>query len=419
MTNYQYDTHMATEVHMAKEAIQLDCIIFGGGVAGLFTLDKCLSKGLRCVLLESQSLGTGQTIGSQGIIHGGVKYALTGGDTSSAIAIREMPLLWRRCLAGESTPDLSTVSIRSDFCYIWRTDSLKSKLGWLAAKFALRTKPRVLDQDELPEALHGISSAVARLDEQVIEPRSLLEVFTHSLDHHLLQTVEGGVEITRANDGWKVQLLNPETGEPLTLVAKKLILTAGSGNQNLRGVLGLQSNRTQERPLHMVMARGKLPVMNGHCIEGSKTRVTITTTEDYAGRTVWQIGGQLAEQGVELSSEELIRKAIHELREVFPNVCFEGIEFRTYMASRAEVNTHGTRPVDISILEEENVLTCWPTKLAFAPRLAEEIASRIEPAPYSEAFDPSTFASWPTPTVALPPWESDLPWSSIEMECKQ
>jgi glycerol-3-phosphate dehydrogenase len=403
----------------AKRVIPMDCIIFGGGVAGLFTLDQCLAKGLRCALLESQSLGTGQTIGSQGIIHGGLKYALTGGDASSAMAIREMPLVWRRCLAGESSPDLTNVSLRSEYCYLWRADSIQSKLGWLAAKFALRTKPKVLDSDELPAALQGLSCAVARLDEQVIEPSSLLEVLNNAFNRHLLQTAEGGVDISRTDDGWFVQILNPETGEPLNLIANKLILTAGNGNHDLREVLRLEPNRTQGRPLHMVLARGSLPIMNGHCIDGSKTRVTITTTKDHAGRTVWQIGGQLAEEGVELSSEDLIRYAIQELNEVFPSICFEGTEFRTYMTSRAEINTHGKRPVDISILEEENVFTCWPTKLAFAPRLAQEIASRIEPTTFEEPLDPTLFASWPTPPVALPPWEGDLPWSTIEMVREQ
>jgi len=286
---------------MTKAVIPLDCIIFGGGVAGLFALDKCLSRGIHAVLLESESLGTGQTIDSQGIIHGGLKYAITGVDSNSAMAIKEMPIVWRRCLAGESMPDLTNVVIRSEYCYIWRTDSLRSKLGWLAAKLALRIKPKILDSDELPEALQGINSSVARLDEQVIEPRSLLEVFSHKLDRHLLQTVEGGVEVSRLDDGWLVQLLNPETGHPLDLIAKKIVLTAGHGNQGLREVFGLEAKQTQKRPLHMVMARGELPILNGHCIDGSKTRVTITTTQDHAGRSVWQIGGQLAEKGVHQS----------------------------------------------------------------------------------------------------------------------
>ncbi len=403
---------------MAKAVIPMDCILFGGGVAGLFTLDNCLSHGLRCVLLESKALGTGQTIDSQGILHGGLKYAIGTSGAHSAHSIKEMPLIWRRLLAGEMTPDLTNVVMRSDFCHVWRTDSMKSKLGWIAAKFALKTKLQPIDQDQLPPYLQGIEGPIARIDEQVIEPRSLLEVLSHDLDRHLLQTVEGGVEVSRLDDGWLVRLLNPESGEPLDIFAKKIILTAGRGNRDLRDSFGLQANKTQERPLHMLMARGSLPLINGHCIDGSKTRVTITSTQDYAGRSVWQVGGQLAEEGVKLSSEELIRQGADELKLVLPNVDFDDTEWKTYKTTRAESNTQGNRPADVTIVEEEDVLTCWPTKLVLAPRLADEIVHRIGLPAQTDTADSSPFASWPSPTVALPPWETDQPWTSIEIACK-
>lgn len=400
---------------MATAVTPMDCIIFGGGVAGLFTLDACVRKGMRVVLLESKALGTGQTIDSQGIIHGGLKYAITGNGSRSASAIKDMPTVWRKCLAGESLPNLQHVVMRSDFCHVWRTDSIRSKLGWIAAKFALRTKPVILDPDELPHALQGIQGSVARLGEQVIEPRSLLEILSHNMTENILQTAEGGVEVSRLEDGWLIQLLNPETGEPQDIFTKKVVLTAGSGNAQLRTLFSLEAGKTQARPLHMVMARGDLPVLNGHCIDGAKTRVTITTTKDYADRWVWQIGGQLAEDGIHLVPEKLIQRAVNEIKEVLPNVDLSGAEFTTYTTTRAEQFTRGARPSDISILEENNVYTCWPTKLAFAPRLADEIIRRIGPKNDSEPVRIKEFSSWPTPVVALPPWEHDQPWTPIEV----
>ena len=74
-----------------------------------------LSSGVHAILLESKSLGTGQTIDSQGIIHGGLKYAITGHGGRAASAISEMPAAWRSCLAGEEKPDLQNVVMRSDF----------------------------------------------------------------------------------------------------------------------------------------------------------------------------------------------------------------------------------------------------------------------------------------------------------------
>ncbi len=404
---------------MANNIIPMDCIIIGGGVAGLFTLHKCISSGLRSILLESQALGTGQTIDSQGIIHGGLKYAITGIGAPSATAIKEMPLVWRRCLAGESKPDLSNVAIRSEFCHIWRTDSLRSKLGWLAAKHALRAKPQILEPHEIPDIFTGSNGMVARLDEQVIEPRSLLEVLSHELDQSILQTAEGGVEISQLDDGWLVQLLNPETGDPVDLHVKKIVLTAGKGNLQLRKTFGLASNKTQERPLHMVLMRGNLPVINGHCIDGSKTRISITTTQDYAGRSVWQIGGQLSEDGVNKTQEELINFATKEITTVLPNVNLEHAQCTTYKTTRAECNTKGNRPNDISILEENNVLTCWPTKLAFAPRLADEIVRRIGETSHTKTSEHPSFSNWPSPAVALTPWETDKQWTPIPIPCQQ
>lgn len=392
----------------------MDCIIFGGGVAGLFTLDACIRKGMRVVLLESKALGTGQTIDSQGIIHGGLKYAITGNGARAASAIKEMPTIWRKCLAGEALPDLQKVVMRSDYCHVWRTDSLRSKLGWIAAKFALRTKPVILDKDELPDSLQGIEGSVARLGEQVIEPRSLLENMSRDMNGYILQTADGGVDVSQLDNGWLIQLLNPETGEPLDIFTKKVVLTAGSGNAQLRTLFKLDAGKTQARPLHMVMARGDLPVLNGHCIDGAKTRVTITTTKDYANRSVWQIGGQIAEDGIKYLPEKLIQFAVEEIREILPHVDLRGIEFSTYMTTRAEPFTRGARPSDISILEDTNVLTCWPTKLAFAPRLAEEIVHRIGPEEDSKPIELTEFSSWPSPVVALPPWENDQPWVRIE-----
>ncbi|HEY3967359.1 MAG TPA: FAD-dependent oxidoreductase, partial [Planctomycetaceae bacterium] len=54
--------------------MELDVLIFGGGAAGLWLLDQLARRGDCVLLLEAGRLGLGQTVGSQGIIHGGLKY---------------------------------------------------------------------------------------------------------------------------------------------------------------------------------------------------------------------------------------------------------------------------------------------------------------------------------------------------------
>jgi hypothetical protein len=172
----------------------------------------------------------------------------------------------------------------------------------------------------------------------------------------------------------------------------------------------------QRRPLHMVMVRGNhLPELNGHCLDGAKTRVTITSDRDSEGRMVWQIGGQIAEEGVKLDPSALTEFTWGELLTVLPAIDLRDTEWSTYSVDRAEgVTPNGTRPEGIQVLCAGNVTTGWPTKLVLAPILANEIASRVTSPYLSAAFDTSPFEDWPRPAIATVPWEvADCRWWKI------
>src|SRR5437868_5663517 len=96
-----------------KKTATADIVIFGGGIAGLWLLNRLRESGLSAILFESGSLGGGQTHKSQGIIHGGMKYALQGIFTSEASGMTDIPSLWRQCLQGQGEIDLSSVPILS------------------------------------------------------------------------------------------------------------------------------------------------------------------------------------------------------------------------------------------------------------------------------------------------------------------
>jgi hypothetical protein len=156
----------------------------------------------------------------------------------------------------------------------------------------------------------------------------------------------------------------------------------------------------------MVLARGALPELHGHCVDGARTRVTITSDIDNDGRTVYQIGGQLAEDGTRLEPHALAELARSELTSVLPNLDLADVEWSTYRVDRAEGATaNGARPDSIQVLCAGNVTTGWPTKLVLAPILAQEIASRASSPYISTAFDPAPIAAWPRPEVAALPWQ--------------
>ena len=68
---------------------QVDIVILGGGVAGLWVLNALISEGYSVVLLEKQKLGQGQTICAQGIVHGGFKYVVPGIFLSTEVVYRK------------------------------------------------------------------------------------------------------------------------------------------------------------------------------------------------------------------------------------------------------------------------------------------------------------------------------------------
>jgi glycerol-3-phosphate dehydrogenase len=409
-----------------SRTIEPDVLIVGGGIAGLWLLDALIERGYSAVLVESGGLGGGQTIASQGIIHGGVKYTLAGLFSASADAIAEMPVIWCDCLAGRRSPDLSTAPLRANHCHLWRTDDLASRLGSLGAQHALRVKPVRLDRSQRPEALRGCPGSVMRLDEQVIDPAAVAACF---LARHRARIVAGDVlgdggsiDVGEAGRVRAVILRHTDRdgggdrGAELTIVARRVLLTAGAGNAALRVRIGLSEQAMQRRPLHMVMARGRLPELYGHCVDGAATRATITSARHSSGDMVWQIGGQIAEkEGVARSEAEQVAFARDELRAVVPGLDLSGVRMGTYRIDRAEARSaDGARPNDAQCVVEGNTITAWPTKLALAPRLAERLVELLDPPRGGASEDVAVPEDWPRPPIAQPPWETTESWTAAE-----
>lgn len=392
---------------MAVAAVAADVVVFGGGAAGLWTLDVLAARGVRALLVETNALGAGQTVGSQGIIHGGLKYTLQGLLTRSATAIREMPRVWRECLAGERVPNLAGVRMRSEFCYLWRTETLSSRLGMIGASFGLQVTPDIVPVERRPAVFAGCPGTVATLAEPVISPASFVEVLRQRNLSRLLRVDPQGVEFSATNAGTVAEVRLACGRHEISLRPRLVVLAAGAGNADLLARLGRTSPAMQRRPLHMAIVRGNLPDLCGHCVDGAKTRVTVTSERLPDGRAVWQVGGQIAEDGVAMSERELVSHASSELQAVLPSLDLRGTEWSTYRVDRAEgAIAGGKRPDDVQITREANVLTCWPTKLALVAELARAVASQVEPSDESVLFPGEAIREWPRPDVAAAPWET-------------
>ncbi|MBI4230419.1 MAG: FAD-dependent oxidoreductase [Planctomycetes bacterium] len=396
--------------------ITCDVVVLGGGVAGLWILDALRRSGTRALLVETGALGSGQTITAQGILHGGVKYALSGAPSDAARAVRDMPDRWRRSLTGVEEPDLTSVHLRAPVCHLWGADTLRGMAGLLGARAFLRASPEKVADAERPASLARVPGAVLRVPEPVLCPRSLLEVLAERNAPFLLaaravspRRVEGG--------GSEVLLGDPRGGADLLVRARMLVLSAGAGNESLRAGLGLPPGAMQRRALHVPLLRGEMPTLNGHCVEGASVRLTVTTGRDRSGRVVWHLGGGLSEEGVRLEPPALLRLARAEVERLLPGTDLSGAQGATFRVDRAEGRGEGgSMPGDVTVLRDGDVVTAWPTKLVLAPRLAERVLDLLQLAACSgreEAWRAeATSLAWPSSPVAPLPWDrEDLTWT--------
>ena len=166
------------------------------------------------------------------------------------------------------------------------------------------------------------------------------------------------------------------------------------------------------------MARSRsLPMLNGHCVDGKATRLTITSAVNSADEIVWQIGGQISETGVDMEPAQLMRFAHDEVKAVIPGIDLTGVVWSTYRVDRAEHATPGQRrPAHAYVGRDGSTITVWPTKLVLAPVVGEQCVEHVheicgEP---SEKWDrlPRDLG-WAAPPVALPPWELNQSWVEL------
>lgn len=396
-----------------KKSVTTDVAIFGGGIAGLWLLHRLRQSGLSAILFESAALGGGQTHKSQGIIHGGMKYALQGVLTKEAEAMSDMPAYWKQCLAGAGTIDLSNVPILSHQQYLWSPHKLTSKLTGLLASASLSSTVAKLPRAKYPTVLQhpAFKGEVRSLDEIVIDVPVLIRELVKANQDAIFKIEPIDQEALMLNAQEQLQSVTVCAGDQSVNVnAQQFIFTAGAGNEVIIKKLKRDDVAMQRRPLHMVLVKTPLRYsLYAHCLGlSSKPRLTITTHKAQDGSTIWYLGGQLAEEGVGRTSAAQIQAARVELDVLFPWLDFTTADFATFAIDRAEpLQKSGLKPDTSYSKVIQNMMVAWPTKLAFAPKLAEEIMQHLQTARVSpRPFDLRELYSWPLPPLAQAIWET-------------
>ncbi|QXH36266.1 NAD(P)/FAD-dependent oxidoreductase [Pseudomonas muyukensis] len=388
-------------------AISTDVLIVGAGVAGLWLNARLRGQGYSTVLVERASLGGEQTIKSQGIIHGGTKYALHGALTGASEAIADMPRRWREALAGNGELDLTHTRLLSEAHYLWSPGTLAGNLTSFFASKAVRGRVDQVKGEQLPPALQdrAFKGKVYRLAELVIDVPSLLANLAQLAGDSLL----AGERIEPLREGDELVGLIVDGRQ---IRAQRIVLSAGGGTEALLRALGLNQPAMQRRPLHMVLAKGpNLKPLYAHCLGGGpKPRITVTSHPAADGQWVWYLGGDLAEaDGVAREPAAQIAAAQKEVASLMPWVDQSQMRWATLRIDRAEPAQSGlARPDNAFLAEQQRLLVGWPTKLALAPDFADRVLASFERDGIRPAAQ-AQLADLPRPALGVPAWEQLLP----------
>lgn len=367
---------------MSNTTLKPDVLIFGGGIAGLWLINRLNAAGYQCLLLETESLGGDQTLASQGIIHGGLKYALSGSLSSESESIAAMPDRWRAAMAGNDPVDLRNLKVLSDTQHMWSSGSVASRMTNFFASKMLRGRIEKLKRHDFPSALadKAFKGNVYKLDDLVINTESLIATLSAPVRERLLA-------FDPANDRleWNEQGLASATVNGVRIEPSLTLLAAGNGNPALLAQAHkahlLEEEHSQLRPLKMLLVKHDLGHrLYAHCVGTSNKPVLTVTTHDCPdGKVVWYLGGDLAEQGVERSEEEQLAAGRTELDKLFPWLDFSTAELATLDVVRAEPKQQSlVKPDNAYARRDKNLIITWPTKLTLAPDLGDRVMALVE-----------------------------------------
>jgi glycine/D-amino acid oxidase-like deaminating enzyme len=382
-----------------------DIVVFGGGIAGLWLLNRLRDEGYNAILLEADGLGAAQTLASQGIIHGGLKYALGGSVTDAANTIAALPARWRACFDGTGEIDLSSCEVLSERYYMWSSASYRSKIKAFFGSKSLQGRVQAVPRDEFPPffAEATVEGSLYALPDFAVDTPSLLSVLRARYEASIFKVDPRDIRFTRDASGCASSVtLRAGTGigeavrdaenDTVSIDAQRMIFCAGKGNQALIDAAGMRKPASQLRPLNMVwVKKAGLGSVFAHCIgeDFSLTpKLTVTTHLADDGMPVWYLGGEIAESGVGVPDDELIESAKRLIADLFPWVDLSGAQWGCFAIDRAEAKmADGSRPDGALFIAEDGYIAAWPTKLTLTPALADGVLAELAASVTKQAGD--------------------------------
>lgn len=347
--------------------IVVDVAIVGAGIAGLWLANLLANRGLSIALCDGNPVGGAQTTASQGIVHSGVKYALTGGVGANAGPLAGMPARWRACLAGNGEVDLRGVTVPAEHMHLFGSDA---NARALRADRALAGE--VKRADAAAAARFG-QRALFALADFVVDVPALVRHLAEPLRHRLLAAQVDADAVALGPTG-VAQIQIGGRG----LRAGAYVFAAGAGNAAFARRINANGAAMRRRPLRQtrVRLRGSAPQVFAHCLGatlGAQPELTITSHGN-----AFHVGGAIADDGAARGAAEHVAAVRAALGEHLPGVDWTGAAFDTLLVDRAEPAAGALGDTaDAFVFRHGNCLICWPVKLSLAPRLGDKVLAEL------------------------------------------
>lgn len=335
------------------------------------------------LVLESNAIGSGQTLASQGIIHSGLKYLLGGKVNPAAREISAMPVRWRETLQN------SCVAAPSQHLLI-----PKGVMGSVTKIAAKKILGHTAQHTPAPKEIKsvGFNGSVVSLNEPVLDIKKVLATIT---DQKFVRKINLGKDLIKKTN----VIVNGET-----IHAQRYIFCTGNNNdlcaQGMR-----QTIKSQKRPLLMGMIKNAPFPLFAHMVgKTDKPLATITTHTSAEGAHIWYIGGLVAERHSDADPEDTFDAIKTVFAKFFPQLDLSGVQWGVLGIDRAEGAEGGRMPNKPVIQRIDHALYCWPTKLTFAPLLADMVVDNvmdIKPSGHQTDWSFLPFAEF-----AAAPWDT-------------
>lgn len=393
------------------DTVAVDCLILGGGLSGLWLLNKLRRAGYSTLLIhDGHALGGLQSLNSAGMIHGGPRVG--GHLLSRQEQLRDMPAIWENCLRGSGELDLRAVKILAPAQTLWCAGDLRSRAG--LALTAANTAGRVhrLPRDRFPPPLHAsaFQGDVWSVDWPVLDSASLLETLAAPHADCIYQAAPQDVHI-QTDDLHVSKAVFVRKGKvQLRIHPRQVFLTAGAGNAALLQDIGINRPMMNRRPIHMVCVQhDALPDFHGHCYgPDRRTRLTITTHASPQGR-LWYIAGAVAETGVNRDETLQIEAVKQELKTLLPWVGLNGARFRGFLIDRIyPFDNPPWQALRASVSRFGNNWLVWPTRLTLAPNAGHQVLDGLAAAGLEPQLPQPAALPMPRPHPGRPLWEKVL-----------